>query len=231
MPSPADYLFGFTVCLTEILALVSLVRSRSVTQYFPLFLYLTVSLSVDIARFAILETTGLSSPQYRYFYYYSDALLTIVMFFVLMNLYARVFDDMGVGKYLRGGALLLLAGTACISYYMVNASSERLFTLFALEISQNLYFVGVLLTYVLWGTMVKMRENRSRVTQLVLSLGVFFSASAANFAVLNLHPQLAISKYIVPLMALWLPVSWSYTFTKVSEDARIITARVLAPNR
>jgi hypothetical protein len=229
--SPADYGFWFLVSLTEITGVVCAIRHHALRRYLAFVIYLCVAFSLDAARYVISQTSGIESPQYYYFYYYSDTLLTIMLFFVLINLYARVFDDMGVGKYLRGGALLLLAGTACISYYMVNASSERLFTHFALEISQNLFFVGVLLTYLLWGAMVKMHENRSRVTQLVLSLGVYFSACAANFAVLNLHPQLAISKYILQITALWLPASWAYTFTKVPEEGRMATARVLAPNR
>jgi hypothetical protein len=229
--SPADYSFWFLVSLTEIVGVVCAIRFRALRRYFALVIYLCVAISLDAARYAISQTSGIGSPQYRYFYYYSDALLTIALFFALISLYAQVFTDMGVGKYLRGGALLLLAGTACISYYMVNTSSDKFFTRFAVEVSQNLYFVGVLLTYLLWGAMMKMHENRSRLTQLVLSLGVYFSAFAANYALHNLYPQLSIWKYIAPLMALWLPISWAYTFVKVPEDARIATARVLVPNR
>ena len=38
-------------------------------------------------------------------------------------------------------------------------------------------------------------------------------------------------RYVFHLMALWLPLSWAYTFMKVPEDARMATARVLVPNR
>ena len=77
--------------------------------------------------------------------------------------------------------MLLLAGTALISYYMVASSSDRLVTKFVMELSQNLYFVGVVLTYVLWGAMMKLRENRTRLMQLVLSMGVYFSAFAGSY--------------------------------------------------
>ena len=86
-----------------------------------------------------------------------------------------VFSEMGVSKQVRGGAMLLLAGTAGVSYYMVAASSDRLITHFVVELGQNLYFVGVLLTYLLWGAMVKLRENRTRLMQIVLSMGVYLS--------------------------------------------------------
>jgi hypothetical protein len=127
--------------------------------------------------------------------------------------------------------MLLLAGTAGISYHMVAASSDRLVTHFVVELGQNLYFVGVVLTYLLWGAMVKLRENRTRVMQIVLSMGVYLSLSAGSYALGNIYPALPVWRYLYPLINMWLPVSWAYTFLKVPEDARIATARVLAPNR
>ena len=114
---------------------------------------------------------------------------TICLYFVLMTLYAHVFSEMGVSKQVRGGAMLLLAGTAGVSYYMVAASSDRLITHFVVELGQNLYFVGVLLTYLLWGAMVKLRENRTRLMQIVLSMGVYLSLFAGSYALGNLYPN------------------------------------------
>jgi MFS family permease len=138
---------------------------------------------------------------------------------------------MGVQRYLRVGAMLLLAATAWFSYQVVMSSSHRMLTRFVVELSQNLYFVGVVLTYLLWGAIMKLRETRTRLIQLVLALGVYFSAFAASYALRNLYPQLAIWRYVSHLMALWLPLAWSYTFLKVPEEARLATARLAAPNR
>ena len=66
---------------------------------------------------AVIAAAGFTSRTYLYFYFYSDALLTICLYFVLMSLYAHVFSEMGVSKLVRGGAMLLLGGTALISYY------------------------------------------------------------------------------------------------------------------
>ena len=182
-------------------------------------------------RCSILKTAGFTSNAYLYFYFYSDALLTICLYFVLMSLYSHVFSEMGVSKQVRAGAMLLLAGTAGISYHMVAASTDRLVTHFVIELGQNLYFVGVLLTYLLWGAMVKLRENRTRLVHIVLSMGVYLSLFAGSYALGNLYPDLPVWRYFFPLMVMWLPASWAYTFMKVPEDARIATATVLAPNR
>ena len=101
-----------------------------------------------------------------------------------------------------------------------------------IELSQNLYFVGVVLTYLLWGAMMKLRENRTRLMQLVLSMGVYFSAFAGSFALGNLYPNLVVvAIHLPPHGTLWLPISWAYTFMKVPEDARMATARVVAPTQ
>jgi ABC-type Na+ efflux pump permease subunit len=93
--------------------------------------------------------------------------------------------------------------------------------------SQNLYFVGVVLTYILWGAILKLRETRTRVIQLVLSLGVYFSAFAGSYALRNLYPQMnSFLQYIPPALGCLLPLSWAYTFWRVPEEARIAPSRL-----
>jgi hypothetical protein len=226
-----DYVLLFAGFGAHVFALICLLKKRALAHHFTLVLYLSFSIAIGIGRCSILNTAGFTSSAYLYFYYYSDALTTICLYFVLMALYAHVFSEMGVSKHVRGGAMLLLAGTAGISYHMVATSSDRLVTHFVVELGQNLYFVGVLLTYLLWGAMVKLRENRTRLMQIVLSMGVYLSLFACSYALGNLYPRLPVWRYLYPLINMWLPISWTYTFLKVPEDARIATARVLAPNR
>ena len=98
---------------------------------------------------------------------------------------------------------------------------------FVVELSQNLYFVGVVLTYVLWGAMMKLRETRTRLIQLVLSLGIYFSMLAAEYALRNLYPSFTTVKtYLPPVVGCLLPLAWCYAFLKLSEDARLATARL-----
>ena len=79
-----------------------------------------------------------------------------------------------------------MLGTAIFSYAVVDRSTDRLSTGFAIELSQNLYFVGLILTYILWGAVMKLRETRTRLVQFVLSLGLYFSAYAACYALANM---------------------------------------------
>lgn len=228
---PVDYALLIVDLCVEVCALAILLKKKAFSKHFTLVLFLSASIAVGIGRYFVLVADGFTSNTYLYFYFFSDALLIISLYFVLMSLYLHVFSDMNVGKLVRAGAVLLLAGTAFISYYMVSTSADKLVTYFVMEMSQNLYFVGVVLTYVLWGAMMKLRENRSRLMQLVLSMGVYFSAFAGSYALGNLYPDLVIWRYVSHLMVTWLPISWAYTFMKVSEDARMATSRVVAPTQ
>jgi hypothetical protein len=228
---PVDYAVWFVTFLAEVICLVCVLRARAFSRHFTVALYLSCGIASNLGRYVILSSSGYSSIAYKYFYYLSDALLTICLYFVLMGLYSEVFADMGVKQSLRAGAMLLLGGTVGISYYLVSSSNGRLLTQFVAELSRNLYFVGLLLTYVLWATMLKMQENRTRLLQLVLSMGVYFSAFAASYALASAYPDFAVWRVVAHFMELWLPISWAYTFSKVTEDARLATDRVLATSR
>jgi hypothetical protein len=227
---PVNYGIWLAVVAVELFSLFCLIRGRAFSQHFTLALYLCACLATDLGEYSIIATSGYNSNAYYYFYYYSKAVLTICLYFVLMNLYSHMFSDMGVGKQIRSAAMLILAGTAGISYYLVAVSSNRLVTHFAVELGQNLYFVGVALTYSLWAAMAKLRDSRTRLMQLVLSMGVYVSLSAGSFALDNLYPNHGFWQYFFPLTSMWLPASWAYTFLKVPQDARLATARVLAPS-
>lgn len=229
MLGPVNYAIWLAVILVEVCSLGCLLRKGVFSQHFTLALYLFFCLAADCGNYTIIETSGYDSNAYFYFYFYSRSLLTICLYCVLMNLYAHVFSDMGVGKHIRAAAMLILAGTAGISYYLVATSSHRFVTHFVIELGQNLYFVGVVLTYLLWGAMAKLRENRTRLMQLVLSMGVYVSLSAGSYALNNLYPNHEFWQYYFPITSMVLPASWAYTFMNVPKEARLATARVVAP--
>jgi hypothetical protein len=205
---------------------VSALWKHSFRRYLCLNLYMLFSFLVSLGRYQVLSHFGLRSSEYKYFYFYSDAVLTIFLYLALITLYLHVFDEMKVDKYLRLTALLLLIGTALFSYGVVQQSSNRMLTGFFFELSQNLYFVGLVLTYVLWGAILKLRETRTQLIQLVLSLGIYFSAFAATFALENMFPNLHSLGSIIPVFGCLLPLAWAYAFWRLTPDARMSTARL-----
>jgi len=232
MLGPFDYVLTLLSFLAEAYVVVCLCVSKNSFRYLSLNVYMLAAGSVTVGGAFVLQHFGVSSPIYAYMYYYTDALLTISLFFVIMSFYHQVFQQMEVGKYVRWASVFLLSATALFSYLVVRQMpSHNLTSRFVVEMSQNLYFVGVVLTYLLWGAVVKLRETRTRLIQLVLALGIFFSSDAACYALRNLYPGLEANflKWVPPLAGTFLPLAWAYTFTKISEDARLETARVAAP--
>jgi hypothetical protein len=227
MSGSAGYVVLFLGTFLEALVVVCAIHRKLFQRYFFLNLYMVLCVCASLGREQILQQEGLKSLAYRYFYFYSDALLTIVLFFGLISLYAYVFEELNVTRYLRLGAVVLLAGTSWFSYAVVSQSSHRMMTYFAFELSQNLYFVGLVLTYVLWGAILKLRETRALLVQLVLSLGVYFGAFAAAYSVSNLHPTLfSYVRNLMPIMGCLLPASWAYAFWRVPDGARLAPARL-----
>ena len=227
MPGPFEYAVWFACTLLEVGVVVCAISKGSFRRYLALNVYMLAASFVNIVRFKVLFTYGFKSSEYGYLYYYSDLLLTIGLFFALMSLYVQVFEEMHAEQYLRLGALLLLLGTAAFSFAIVVQSSKLILGRFVVEASQNLYFVGLVLTYVLWGAILKLRETRTRLIQLVLALGLYFSVFAVSYALRNLYPSLHnVWPYLTPISGCILPMAWAYAFWKLPEEARLAPSRL-----
>jgi hypothetical protein len=207
------------------------VLRASFLKYFFLNLYVILSLFADLTRQVVLRYRGVDSLEYGHTYYYTDCLLTVALFVAVISLASRVFAELHLARYVRLVAVLLLLGTAGFSYAVVAQSTDRLATMFAVELSQNLYFVGLVLTYLLWGAVLKLQETRTRLVQMVLSLGLYFSAYAGSYALVNLAPKYEVVQYLAPILGCFLPISWAVSVMRHSEDARLTPARLVAVPR
>ncbi len=215
----------------ELAFVVCSIARRSFFTYFFLNVYMLLSVLADVARWQVLRIYGLDSDQYMQCYYYTDALLTVILYVLLISLYSRVFGELRFAKHMKLAAVVLLLGTAGFSYAVVAQQGTRLAHYFAYELSQNLYFVGIILTYLLWGAVLKLRETRTRLVQMVLSLGLYFSAYAASYALVNVAPGVTVVKYASPLLGCLLPLAWCVTIMRYSEDARLAPAQLVAVPR
>jgi hypothetical protein len=227
-------ILGFVGLAAEAYVVVCLLLKKTFLRELPINIYMLAAVGQTCALMVCIRKFGISSPTYGYYYYYTDSLLAILMFWVVIHFYQQVFSEMHVSRYVSRAAVLLLLATAFFSYLVVTHQyRNHLPSRFVREVGQNLYFVGVVLTYLLWGTVLKLRETRTRLVQLVLALGVYFSATAGSYAIGNLFPNLymMLLRYLLPIFGLWLPVAWAYTFTKVPNDARLATATLLARAR
>ena len=87
------------------------------------------------------------------------------------------------------------------------------------------------MTYILWGAVLKLRETRTRVVQFILSLGLYFSAYAACYALANLSSQYSVVNYMSAAIGCLLPLAWTVTMWRHTEESRLEPARLLAVAR
>jgi hypothetical protein len=231
MPGSVELFIWYLGTAFELAFVVCSIARRSFFTYFFLNLYMLVTILADVARWVVLRDSGFDSEQYMRCYYYTDALLTVLLYVLLISLYSRVFGELRFAKHMRLAAVALLLGTAGFSYAVVTQSGNRLGHFFAYELSQNLYFVGIILTYLLWGAVLKLRETRTRLVQIVLSLGLYFSAYAASYALVNVSPGVSVVKYASPLLGCFLPLAWCITIMRYSEESRLAPAQLVAVPR
>jgi hypothetical protein len=226
MPGPVDYVVWVLSFAAELYLVTYLVVSKDFVRYFPLTLYMFLA-AVDTAwQYFVIQKYGWSSVEFRYSYYYTESLLTVLLYFTIIQLYQHIFREMRIGRHIRAVAALLLGGTACFSYLVIHQNVGHLTGRFVVELGQNLYFVGLVLTYLLWGAVLKLRETRLRLIQLILALGIYFGAISAAYAFRYIFPSLQTSflRFIPPVMGTFLPLAWAYTFKRIPEEAVAATA-------
>jgi hypothetical protein len=235
MASPLDFAVFLTGLLLEIVVVVCVCYRRlNLSLYHPIGFYMLCSALTSCGDYYFLQRFGIHSDVYAYFYFYSDALLTILLFWIIIHFYQQAFEELKVSRVIRFGAVALLIFTAAFSYVTVRRNQDHLHGHFVIELSQNLYFVGVVLTYLLWGTILKLKETRARLVQFVLALGIYFSGSTVAYALRNiLHGPVPgtvdlLLAWIPPVMCVWLSIAWAYAFVKVPEHSRLITAQIEA---
>jgi hypothetical protein len=203
---------------------------RDFARYFSITLYMFTAAAVNCLEYISIQKYGLASDQYYYCYYYCESLLTILMFFVIIQFYQQVFAELQLSRYVRVAAFVLLSGTALFSYLVVRQNRQYLSVHFVGELGQNLHFVGVVLTYLLWAALLKLRETRRQLVHLVLALGIYFGLTAGTYALRNLFPGLytPVLRWILPLIGIWLPAAWAYTIVRLPKESRLVMAELTA---
>jgi hypothetical protein len=229
MSGPFDYLVLACSLGLEIAVVLCSIWRREFLRFLPVNLYILCLALGDIGAYLCIGHFGAASRQYFFWYYASDVLEAIALYFVIIYFYCLGLATFKIGKYIAGGAFLLLALLFAFSYRAAHSGTGFLNARFAVELEQNLNFAGVVLTYLLLGAALKLRETNTRLFQLVLASGIYFSAIAATYAARSLFPQLdahSIWRWAPPLIGLWLPLAWAYAFYRIPATARILTRHV-----
>lgn len=201
------------------------VRSRFLSRYLILNLYLVANVAFTSGCFYVRSLYGYTSPQYFYFYFTGDAIVTVINYLLIGSFFTYLFRHSVFRKYVQLTLVFFFVGVVLVSGSFISGSVDRLYSRWVIEFEQNMYFVGVLLTFLLWMTMSYLGAETRRFVLLVSGMGIFFTAHAANYALRFLVPGLAdVLARVPPLAYTFMVLLWLYTFLRVPEGEPAVEA-------
>ncbi len=202
------------------LAIVVVCLKRSCfVRYFFLNVYVVISVAFTWGSFYVLYKEGYDSPAYFYFYYTGDAIVTVINYVLIGSFFNYMFRHSVFRKYVQLTISFFFVGVVIVSGMFISGNVDRFYSSWMIEFEQNMYFVGVLLTSLLWMTMTYLGAETRRFALLVSGMGIFFAAHAANYAIRFLFPSLSALTLVVPPLAYNFMVGlWLYTFLCVPEE-------------
>jgi len=200
-------------------------RARVFSRYLFLNLYLLANAAFSVGCYLIRSQYGYDSDQYFYFYYTGDAIPNIVGYILIGTFFDRLLRESSFHKYVRPTLAFAFLLLLSVSGRFVWASVYRLDSQFVYEFQQNIYFVGVLLTFLLWLSLSYLSAQNTRFVLLVSGLGIYFAALAGNYALQFLAPALRDFVYRVPPLVYVFMVSlWLYAFVYVPETEPVVAS-------
>jgi len=192
---------------------------RCFLRYLLLNLYLLANVAFICGGYYVITHFGYDSKNYYFFYYTGDALVNITGFILIGSFFDRLLRESVFHKYVRPTLIFAFLLIVAVSSRFLAGNVDRFASRFVYEFQQNMYFVGVLLTFLLWISMSYLQAETRRFVLLVSGLGIYWSAHAANYALQYLVPALGpILNMIPPLAYNLMALLWLYTFWRVPED-------------
>jgi hypothetical protein len=187
-------------------------------KFLLLNIYLLFSVTISMGRFAVLYHFGFTSSEYAHFYYFTDALLTLFLFLSLCELSVRlVGTKMARRKAALWGAGALLA-TSWFSFLVVSSRGTHVTTRFAVELSQNIFFVCCLAIVLLWVWKLRNYPEDRIAARFVSVLSVYFSLFVLIYGAHQLAPQVSsLIHNLAPMMGAWLPLGCGFVLVSAEQ--------------
>src|SRR6266850_5095183 len=224
MISSADMvLWIYATVLSIFVAFVIIVRGQF-RRFFALTMYFAIVAAVNLLRLHVFNTYGFTSSEYGYFYYFSDLLLCVLLYFVIATLYRNVFPAEGAHLRLRVGSIMIAAGVGIWSLAIAQAASTRLISRWIFEYSQDLYFVSAVAALILFGFATHKPNVPKPVHQLAFVFAGYYLFFALMYMIRYLSPRWNVPLGgLVGFFGMWLPLGVAYVFcdphiNKSSDD-------------
>ena len=196
-----------------------------VARRFPfLTAYLVLSFFAELSRVVILVRLGLRSGLWMNFYYGSDLLLAVALYFVILELQRRLLPAQ-LWRLLHRCSLAIVGLWTVASYGEIWKSDRQRLMLCSYELSSNLQFVSLGLILILW-VIIRVRVlPRGLAAQMVQVWGIYFLLMGSTYVFFyffhNLPPSAPRLHLELPVMAeVWLPLGLGFAILNKSQNDR-----------
>jgi len=103
--------------------------------------YLLLSVTISLSRYFVFSDFGLVSYEYAYFYYFSDAALTLFLYLGICQLGVRLMGTRISRKRAVLWSVSALLAMAWLSLSVASPGGSRMATAFVVDLSQSIFFV------------------------------------------------------------------------------------------
>jgi hypothetical protein len=187
----------------------------------PIGAYMLVSVGVGIARELTFLHYGPLSRKYAICYWLTDFLIVLSVFLLICYFFRRA--SLGGAPHLWPHIRLLLLTvfvlTGAASYFIVASHHATFFPYFVLEFQQDLYFVCLVLTTMLYLLVVQFDSGDEQLGLLVAGLGIEYAGFAASLALFHVTGGGSLYQtaagYLFPLCDIGMTLVWLYTAIRV----------------
>jgi hypothetical protein len=205
-------LWVYATVLSVFAAFVIIVRHQF-RRFSVLATYFAIVAAVSLLRMHVLNAYGFQSSEYAYFYYFSDLLPCVLLYFVVATLYRKVFPAKRAHLRVRVGSILIAAGVGIWSLAIAQTASSRLMSRWIFEYSQDLYFVSAIAALILFG-FARYKPNVPKpVHQLAFVFAGYYLFLALMYMIRYLSPLWGVPLGgLVGFFGMWLPLGVAYVF-------------------
>ena len=170
--------------------------------------YLLLSVTISLGRYFVFSHFGLASSAYAYFYYFTDAALTLFLYLGICELGVRLVGTRLPRKKVVLWSAAALLATAWFSFSVALPWGSR--TAMVFELSQNIFFTCCLGVALLWAWKLRNDSNDRIADRLVNVLSAYFLLFLLLYGARQLTPHVSSLNALYPMFSAWLPLGCGF---------------------
>ena len=227
MLSGADMaIWVLSIVMDAFVCTLMLIRGQG-WKYAALWSYFALSVIINLSRMCVLMQCGYASLEYAYWYYFSDVVFVIPLYFAVADLYRKMFRSKGIRAFIQWAKFLLMFFVGLYALATTMTSGRDLVARLLINFVEALLVATAVLALGLFYPSLWKGGAPVRVYQISFVLGAYFLFELARVATWNLYPHTATRWLMLPQYT-WtlLPFGIAYAFSHADSGNDAATIRL-----